>query len=134
MERTAPNADVHQTGICGYSPNECGSSTCISNCDAKAECGQYGVPGNNTCPINVCCSQFGFCGTTDVSCLNINKFSLLTVPDRTFVSTDAKPVTAAAALPKSLLVVESVLAEPLDTMKGDLQSVVVTAVFLRTSI
>ncbi|KUJ13269.1 glycoside hydrolase [Mollisia scopiformis] len=56
--------------ICGYSPKECGKKTCISNCDAKAECGQYGVPGNNTCPINVCCSKFGFCGTTDEFCLD----------------------------------------------------------------
>ncbi|RAK98436.1 glycoside hydrolase [Aspergillus ibericus CBS 121593] len=56
------------TGICGYSLNECGADVCISNCDAKAECGQYGVAGNNTCPINVCCSKFGFCGTTSDFC------------------------------------------------------------------
>ena len=56
------------TGICGYSPDQCGSDVCISNCDAKAECGQYGVEGNNTCPLNVCCSKFGFCGTTDDFC------------------------------------------------------------------
>lgn len=56
-----------QTGICGYSPAECGVDTCISNCDAKAECGEYGVVGKNSCPLNVCCSKFGFCGTTSVS-------------------------------------------------------------------
>ncbi|KAI9035631.1 uncharacterized protein KD926_003171 [Aspergillus affinis] len=27
-------------GICGFSPDECGKDTCISDCDAKAECGQ----------------------------------------------------------------------------------------------
>jgi chitinase len=45
-------------GLCGYSPLECGTG-CHSNCDAKAECGQYGTPGSNTCPLDVCCSQFG---------------------------------------------------------------------------
>jgi hypothetical protein len=24
-----------KTGICGYSPDECGSGNCLSNCDAK---------------------------------------------------------------------------------------------------
>ena len=54
-------------GLCGYSPAECGSG-CSSNCDAKAECGQYGSPGKQNCPLNVCCSQFGFCGSTDDFC------------------------------------------------------------------
>jgi len=45
-------------GLCGYSPAECGA-TCTSNCDAKAECGQYGAPGKQTCPLGVCCSKFG---------------------------------------------------------------------------
>jgi hypothetical protein len=30
-------------GLCGYSPLECGSSTCLSNCNATAECGQVRV-------------------------------------------------------------------------------------------
>jgi chitinase len=46
-------------GLCGYSPAECGAG-CASNCDAKAACGQYGKPGKQTCPLNVCCSQFGY--------------------------------------------------------------------------
>jgi len=46
-------------GLCGYSPAECGSG-CASNCDAKAECGQYGKPGQQNCPLNVCCSKFGW--------------------------------------------------------------------------
>jgi chitinase len=45
-------------GLCGYSAAECGAG-CASNCDAKAQCGQYGTPGQNSCPLNVCCSQFG---------------------------------------------------------------------------
>lgn len=62
-----PSLNFHKTGICGYSPDQCGTDVCISNCDAKAECGQYGVAGSNVCPLNVCCSEFGFCGSTDVS-------------------------------------------------------------------
>ncbi|KAL4860567.1 hypothetical protein BDV12DRAFT_191629 [Aspergillus spectabilis] len=55
-------------GICGFSPDECGKDTCISNCDAKAECGQYALPEAATCPLNVCCSKYGFCGTTEDFC------------------------------------------------------------------
>ncbi|KAL3443269.1 killer toxin alpha/beta [Aspergillus insuetus] len=55
-------------GICGFSPDECGKDTCISNCDAKAECGQYTSPESATCPLNVCCSKDGFCGTTEDFC------------------------------------------------------------------
>ncbi|PYI16224.1 glycoside hydrolase [Aspergillus violaceofuscus CBS 115571] len=62
------SACCSKTGICGYSFDECGTDVCIFNCDAKAECGEYGVAGNNTCPINVCCSKFGFCGTTSDFC------------------------------------------------------------------
>ncbi|KAK1146010.1 hypothetical protein N8T08_003658 [Aspergillus melleus] len=55
-------------GICGFSPDECGKDTCISDCDAKAECGQYALPESATCPLNVCCSKYGFCGTTEDFC------------------------------------------------------------------
>ncbi|SPQ21515.1 573ac707-bdbf-4043-aed7-ea8e4da8fe9b [Thermothielavioides terrestris] len=54
------------TGLCGYSPAECGAGNCSSNCDAKASCGQYGVPGSQNCPLNVCCSHF--CGSTSDFC------------------------------------------------------------------
>lgn len=47
------------SGLCGYSPAECGAGNCSSNCDAKAECGEYGVAGSQDCPLNVCCSKFG---------------------------------------------------------------------------
>lgn len=56
----ANSACCGTTGLCGYSPTECGSGNCTSNCDAKAECGQYGVEGKQTCPLNVCCSKFGY--------------------------------------------------------------------------
>ncbi|KAI0206817.1 hypothetical protein F4808DRAFT_466759 [Astrocystis sublimbata] len=55
-------------GLCGYSPTECGAGNCSSNCNAKAECGQYGVPGKQNCPLNVCCSEFGFCGSIETFC------------------------------------------------------------------
>ncbi|ORY13819.1 hypothetical protein BCR34DRAFT_662986 [Clohesyomyces aquaticus] len=55
-------------GICGYSPAECGSGNCISNCNATAPCGQYAKPEDKQCPLNVCCSFYGFCGSTDLFC------------------------------------------------------------------
>lgn len=48
-----------KSGYCGYSPDFCSSSNCISNCDAKAQCGQYAPAGKQKCPLNVCCSQYG---------------------------------------------------------------------------
>ncbi|KAL0257640.1 hypothetical protein SLS55_006803 [Diplodia seriata] len=63
-----------KTGYCNYGPEACGTTgtspndVCWSNCDAHAECGRYAeVPGTK-CPLNVCCSQFGFCGMTDGFC------------------------------------------------------------------
>ena len=47
------------SGYCGYGPTYCGPG-CVSNCDATAECGRYAeVPGTE-CPLNTCCSQYGF--------------------------------------------------------------------------
>jgi chitinase len=57
-----------KTGICGYSPAECGTGNCISNCDATASCGQYAKLEDKNCPLNVCCSFFGFCGSTSDFC------------------------------------------------------------------
>lgn len=54
------------SGWCGYGEVYCGDG-CTSNCDATAECGKDSASGTATCPLNVCCSQFGFCGTTTVS-------------------------------------------------------------------
>ncbi|KAI9146996.1 Killer toxin subunits alpha/beta [Paramyrothecium foliicola] len=54
-------------GVCGFSEDHCGTG-CISNCDAKAECGQYAPEGEEDCPINVCCSEHGFCGVTEEFC------------------------------------------------------------------
>ncbi|OQO13612.1 hypothetical protein B0A48_01841 [Cryoendolithus antarcticus] len=35
---------------------------------AKSECGQYADPPGKDCPLNVCCSEFGFCGATEEFC------------------------------------------------------------------
>lgn len=48
-------------GVCSYAPSSCAPDNCISNCDAKAECGQYAPEGSARCPLNVCCSEHGFC-------------------------------------------------------------------------
>ncbi|KAM0255868.1 hypothetical protein ACHAQJ_005373 [Trichoderma viride] len=57
------------SGVCGYGPAYCGIG-CTSKCDSKAECGQFSKDGKTTCPLNVCCSQFGFCGRAAVSVLS----------------------------------------------------------------
>jgi chitinase len=58
-----------KTGYCNYGPEACGpdighnkspNDVCWSNCDAVAECGKYALPAGKTCPLNVCCSEFGF--------------------------------------------------------------------------
>lgn len=54
-------------GWCGYGPNYC-EEGCQSNCDAKAECGEFAETPGKTCPLNVCCSEYGFCGTTAEFC------------------------------------------------------------------
>lgn len=53
------------SGNCGYGDKYCGDG-CTSNCDAMAECGKHARPSGKRCPLNTCCSQYGFCGTTEV--------------------------------------------------------------------
>ena len=55
------------TGECGLGPTWCGAD-CDSQCDARAECGSWADPPGKTCPLNTCCSQYGFCGTTEDFC------------------------------------------------------------------
>jgi GH18 family chitinase len=51
---------------------DCSKDICVNNCDRKAECdpGGFGTGFVNAtkCPLNVCCSKFGFCGTTEEFC------------------------------------------------------------------
>lgn len=66
-----------KTGYCNYGPEACGpdignnpspNEVCWSNCDATAECGKFALPKGKECPLNVCCSEFGFCGMTEDFC------------------------------------------------------------------
>lgn len=41
--------------------------------DAKAQCGPYAAEGMQKCPLNVCCSEFGYCGSTKEFCQWDNK-------------------------------------------------------------
>ncbi|EXK25265.1 hypothetical protein FOMG_18061 [Fusarium oxysporum f. sp. melonis 26406] len=58
--------------VCGTGPNYCSKAKCINSCEFKAECNPGNWPSqyfNSTkCPLNVCCSKFGFCGTTEEFC------------------------------------------------------------------
>ncbi|CAG8001645.1 unnamed protein product [Penicillium salamii] len=47
------------SGYCGYGDTYCGTG-CVSNCDATAECGKDASTVNKTCPLNTCCSEYGF--------------------------------------------------------------------------
>ncbi|OBT95257.1 hypothetical protein VE01_07622 [Pseudogymnoascus verrucosus] len=55
------------SGFCGYSPDFCGAN-CISNCDAKAQCGKYAKTGKEKYPLNEkfcglgCDESSGLCG------------------------------------------------------------------------
>ncbi|EXL90976.1 hypothetical protein FOIG_15781 [Fusarium odoratissimum NRRL 54006] len=58
-------------GICGTGPKFCGKD-CTSECSYKSECDQGGwslkYSNFTTCPLNVCCSDYGFCGTLASYC------------------------------------------------------------------
>ncbi|KAI6779851.1 putative chitinase [Emericellopsis cladophorae] len=57
-------------GVCGMGPDFCGDG-CTSGCHWKSECDPgWGSEWSNTttCLLNVCCSEFGFCGTTQGFC------------------------------------------------------------------
>ena len=63
-----------KTGYCNYGPEACGTNSqspndqCWSNCNAHAACGNNSITGDVQCPLNVCCSQYGFCGATSDFC------------------------------------------------------------------
>ncbi|KAH0437120.1 glycosyl hydrolase family 18 [Colletotrichum camelliae] len=51
------------SGLCGYSPSECGVGNCTSNCDAKAECGHFCGSTDDFCDAEEGCQKdFGGCG------------------------------------------------------------------------
>lgn len=51
-------------GRCGYRPEHCkpkAPTKCISNCDAKAVCGEFAKKdGSEKCGLNLCCSFYGW--------------------------------------------------------------------------
>ncbi|OBT73001.1 hypothetical protein VF21_07849 [Pseudogymnoascus sp. 05NY08] len=58
-------------GVCGLGPVFCAAENCTSSCGYKSECDPgWGIQWSNasTCPLNVCCSAFGFCGSTADFC------------------------------------------------------------------
>ncbi|KAK7438834.1 hypothetical protein Landi51_11481 [Colletotrichum acutatum] len=61
--------------ICGYGPDFCGKG-CQSQCDATAMCGEYSENADMPCGMNLCCSQSGWCGTTEVFCHNADPINL----------------------------------------------------------
>ncbi|KAI8207622.1 hypothetical protein K4K54_004854 [Colletotrichum sp. SAR 10_86] len=62
--------DSNGAGVCGLGPEFCGKG-CTSECNSKSECDPGWGPewsAASKCPLNVCCSAFGFCGTTPDFC------------------------------------------------------------------
>ncbi|EFR04224.1 chitotriosidase-1 [Nannizzia gypsea CBS 118893] len=62
--------DRKGNGVCGLGPKFCGPG-CTSSCDSKSECDPgWGKKWSSSekRPLNVCCSKFGFCGTTPEFC------------------------------------------------------------------
>ena len=52
-------------------PTFCAPGNCTSECNAKSECDPgWGLEWSQAtnCPLNVCCSKFGFCGTSAEFC------------------------------------------------------------------
>jgi hypothetical protein len=62
---SAPCSDgscCNNQGKCGFGPANCGVGNCTNNCNATAECGRDSAGGDVSCPLNVCCSYYGYCG------------------------------------------------------------------------
>ncbi|KAF2720853.1 glycoside hydrolase family 18 protein [Polychaeton citri CBS 116435] len=51
---------------CGYGPDYCDNG-CLYNCTAKAMCGRFS-DGGVGCPLHLCCSYYGWCGTEQQHC------------------------------------------------------------------
>lgn len=66
---------MNETDIAYISSHQdCGKDVCVADCDRKSQCdpGDWGhqYAQNENCPLNVCCSKYGFCGTTKEFCGN----------------------------------------------------------------
>ncbi|KAF2751189.1 glycoside hydrolase family 18 protein [Sporormia fimetaria CBS 119925] len=64
----ADKACCNTNGYCGYKKEFCDKARCISNCEAKAQCGANSPGGNVKCDLNLCCSDYGYCGIEDHYC------------------------------------------------------------------
>ena len=77
-------------GVCGAGPDFCGTG-CTSECTWKSDCDPgWGLQWSNaaTCPLNVCCSHFGFCGTTADFCAG----NVVSKPECAGRSSDARTI------------------------------------------
>ncbi|KAK3897425.1 hypothetical protein C8A05DRAFT_39031, partial [Staphylotrichum tortipilum] len=50
----------HFPRSCGFGPDFCGDGY-LSTCNATAQRGTYAATPGAGCPLNVCCSEYGFC-------------------------------------------------------------------------
>ncbi|KAK7423413.1 hypothetical protein QQZ08_009091 [Neonectria magnoliae] len=67
---TANREDEQGVGVCGLGPDFCGDD-CHFTCNYKSECDPgWGAEWSNTteCPLSVCWSEYGFCGTSSGFC------------------------------------------------------------------
>lgn len=55
----ANGACCSTSGYCAFGPEFCGADVCISNCEAKAECGQFAEDDLGKCALNACCVRAG---------------------------------------------------------------------------
>ncbi|KAJ4261803.1 hypothetical protein NW757_000075 [Fusarium falciforme] len=60
-------------GRYGYGDDICGPKVCVSNCEATALCGKDSLGGKVKCPLNVCCSAYGYCGVENDFCEGAGK-------------------------------------------------------------
>ncbi|KAI0383270.1 glycoside hydrolase [Hypomontagnella monticulosa] len=70
--RHAPKAVVARPAIAAMGRTFAGEDDCLGTCDRKSQCnpGWEGTQWSerDKCPLNVCCSDFGWCGTTELFC------------------------------------------------------------------
>ncbi|KAL4909586.1 hypothetical protein BDW74DRAFT_174788 [Aspergillus multicolor] len=87
----ANDACCSKAGFCGLGPDceyddmppsaamltpdlmctDCSPESCVSGCDNRAYCDPGGYEGyaeHSKCPLNVCCSKYGYCGITEEFC------------------------------------------------------------------
>lgn len=83
------------SGFCGFGPTYCGD-TCISSCNATAECGLYAATPGATCPLDVCCSGCGFCGTTTDFCTATGSDATCNTPCQSGCDAVTKPSCSSA--------------------------------------